>query len=206
MSLTTFDDLDIESLAVIANEAAEEVETSARKTVEHAERCGRALIAAKDKVPHGKWLAWLGANWNYSQPTASRYMTIASNYSSMNNLRDANDVNDALRMIAENPETPKRERKASVEVLEPIEAEDTIEVVATPVEQPRQPKPAGNPKSDSIPRSSLASEPEFDLGSSLDDDRSAILDAAADYIAAKKLKHFVVMLRKVANDLEVTIG
>jgi hypothetical protein len=206
MSLTTFDDLDIESLAVIANEAAEEVETSARKTVEHAERCGRALIAAKEKVAHGQWLVWLATSFDYDQRHASRYMTIASNWSRVTNLEAATSLREALRMIAEDPETPKRERKASVEVVEPIEAEDTIEVVATPVEQPRQPKPAGNPKSDAAPRNSSASEPEFDLGSSLDDDRSAILDAAADYIAAKKLKHFVVMLRKVANDLEATIG
>jgi hypothetical protein len=113
-----FEALEVEVLIGIANEAAEEVESSARKTVEHAERCGRALIAVKEKTPHGKWLAWLGANFDHSQKTASRYMTIASNYSSMTNLTDANDINEALRMIAENQETPKRERKPSVEVIE----------------------------------------------------------------------------------------
>jgi hypothetical protein len=118
-----------------------------------------------------------------------------ANASDQTLLEGAKTIDEALERIAE----PKP-RKASVEVVEPIEVE------STPVEQPRQPKPAGNPKSDAAPRNSSASEPEFDLGSSLNDDRSAILDAAAGYIAAKKLKHFVVMLRKVANDLEVTIG
>lgn len=118
-ALMVFDDLDVESLAIIANEAAGEVEKSARKTVEHAARCGRALLAIKQQTAHGQWLAWLGANFDHSQQTASRYMTIAANYSSMSNLQEAKDVNDALRMIAENPDTPKRERKSSVEVVEP---------------------------------------------------------------------------------------
>lgn len=120
-ALMVFDDLDVESLAVIANAAAEEVESSARKTVEHAERCGRALLAAKEKVPHGQWTAWLGANFDYSQPNASRYMAIASNYSRVNNLPNAGSIREALRMIAEDPDAPKRERKPSVEVVEPID-------------------------------------------------------------------------------------
>lgn len=126
-ALTLFDDLDVESLAVIANESAEEVEKSARKTVEHAERCGRALLAAKEKVPHGQWTAWLGANFDYSQPNASRYMAIAANYSRVNNLANAGSIREALRMIAEDPETPKRERKPSVEVIEPKKAEEKPE-------------------------------------------------------------------------------
>lgn len=126
-ALTLFDDLDVESLAVIANESAEEVEKSARKTVEHAERCGRALLAAKEKVPHGQWTAWLGSNFDYSQPNASRYMAIASNYSRVNNLPNAGSIREALRMIAEDPETPKRERKPSVEVIEPKKTEEKPE-------------------------------------------------------------------------------
>jgi hypothetical protein len=36
-----FEDLEVEVLIGIANESAELVEASARKTVEHAERCGK---------------------------------------------------------------------------------------------------------------------------------------------------------------------
>lgn len=86
-----------------ANEAAEEVETSARKTVEHAERCGRALLAAKEKVPHGQWLGWLAKSFDYNQQHASRYMTIASNWSRVTNLETATSLREALRMIAEDP-------------------------------------------------------------------------------------------------------
>jgi hypothetical protein len=117
-ALVVFDDLDVEALAVIANEAAEEVESSARKTVEHAERCGRALLAAKEKVPHGQWLGWLAKSFDYSQVTASQYMRIA-NYKHASNLHSATSIRDALRLIADDPETPTRERKSSVEVVQP---------------------------------------------------------------------------------------
>jgi hypothetical protein len=136
-----FEALEVEVLIGIANESAELVESSARKAVEHAERCGRALLAAKAKVPHGKWLTWLGANWDYSQPTASRYMSIASNYSSMTNLKEAKDVNDALRLIADNSETPKRERKPSVEVVE-VAADEPADDVPVAAEIVTENKPA----------------------------------------------------------------
>ncbi len=121
-ALVVFDDLDVEALAVIANEAAEQVEKNARKTVEEADRCGQALLLIKDKTPHGKWAAWLGVNFNYSQQTASEYMRIA-NYGRARSLENINGIREALRMIAEDPETPKRERKASVEVVDPPEKE-----------------------------------------------------------------------------------
>lgn len=194
-TLVSFDDLDIEALTEAAKEAFEEVAWSLEKTLTHATNFGRILSSVRKKIPHGEWSGWVQETFGdtMSLRKIQRYMQIA-NASDQTLLEGAKTIDEALERIAE----PKP-RKASVEVVEPIEVE------AKPVE-PRQPKPAGNPKSDSSPRNSSASEPEFDLGSSLDDDRSAILDAAADYIAAKKLKHFIVMLRKVATDLEATIG
>ena len=122
-ALMAFDDLNVEALAVIANESAEQVESSARKTVEHAERCGRALLAAKEKVPHGQWSSWVGSHFDYSHRLATQYMTISSNWHRAANLESAGSIREALRMIAEDPETPKRERKSSVEVIAPIEVE-----------------------------------------------------------------------------------
>jgi len=120
--LKTFDDLPLETLIEMANERAEEVEKHVKNAVFSAVACGKALSSAKKQIPHGEWLAWLGKNWNYSQPTASRYMTIAANYSTLAELKDAKDINDALRMIAERKEseTPREERKTGrVEVVKP---------------------------------------------------------------------------------------
>jgi hypothetical protein len=113
-----FEELEVEVLTGIANESAELVEASARKAVEHAERCGRALIAIKEKLQHGEWSGWLGQNFEYSQEQARRYMTIASNSTRVWNLKDATSIREALRIIADHPATPKRQGKPSVEVIE----------------------------------------------------------------------------------------
>lgn len=107
----------LNDLAQEANDNHEQVISNAKKAISAAMAAGAALLRAKEQVAHGEWGAWQKQNLNYSQPTAFRYMTIASNYSSMNNLKDAKDINDALRMISErkaeeNPEhVPRSERK-----------------------------------------------------------------------------------------------
>jgi hypothetical protein len=147
-----FETLEVDVLIGMANESAELVEASARKAVEQAERCGRALIAIKEKLQHGEWSAWLGQNFDYSQEHARRYMTIASNSTRVLNLKDATSIREALRMIADDPDTPKRECKPAVKVIEvaaeivaaDMPAVEVIEVVATvkPVAQ----KPTSPPK------------------------------------------------------------
>lgn len=111
------DMMPLNDLAQEANDNHEQVISNAKKAISAAMAAGAALLRAKEQVAHGDWGAWQKQNLNYSQPTAFRYMTIASNYSSMNNLKDAKDINDALRMISErkaeeNPEhVPRSERK-----------------------------------------------------------------------------------------------
>lgn len=190
--LISFDDLDIEALTEAAKEAFEEVAWSLEKTLSHATNFGRILSSVRNKIPHGEWSGWVQETFGdtMSLRKIQRYMQIA-NASDQTLLEGAKTIDEALERIAE----PKP-RKPSVEVVEPIEVE------ATPVE-PREPKPAGNPKS-SAASSSPKPAPEFDLGSSLDEHRTAILDMAGDYAASKQLKHFIVMLRKVAADLEMT--
>jgi len=193
MSLTTFDDLDIEALTEAAKEAFEEVTWSLEKTLTHATNFGRILSSVRKKIPHGEWCGWVQETFGdtMSLRKIQRYMQIA-NASDQTLLEGAKTIDEALERISE----PKP-RKASVEVVDPIE------VKSSPVE-PREPKPASNPRSDAAPRNSKPAAPEFDLGGSLDEHRSAILEMAGDYHAAKQTKHFIVMLRKVAADLEVT--
>ncbi len=194
MSLTTFDDLDIEALTEAAKEAFEEVTWSLEKTLTHATNFGRILSSVRKKIPHGEWCGWVQETFGdtMSLRKIQRYMQIA-NASDQTLLEGAKTIDEALERIAE----PKP-RKASVEVVDPIDVE------ATPVKEPREPKPASNPRSDAAPRNSKPAATEFDLGSSLDEHRSAILEMAGYYHAAKKTNHFIVMLRKVATDLEVT--
>jgi inactivated superfamily I helicase len=46
--------------------------------LEHAMRCGEALIEARRAVPDGSWAAWTKANLNMNQQAISRYVRIAT--------------------------------------------------------------------------------------------------------------------------------
>lgn len=192
-TLATFEDLSIEALTEAARESFEEVGWALERTLNHASNFGRILSAVRKKIPHGQWAGWVQQTFGdtVSLRKIQRYMQIA-NASDQTLLEGAKTIDEALERIAE----PKP-RKASVEVVEPIE------IKATAIKEPREPNPASDPRSDAAPRNSKPSAPEFDLGSSLDEHRSAILEMAGDYAAAKQTKHFIVMLRKVASDLEV---
>jgi hypothetical protein len=172
----------------------------------HFKTCGDMLNEMKTRIEHGHWLPWLEANWKHSQQWASTAMRI-SNYTSERNLSDVElrKIGSAGKVLALIQEESKATRKPSTD-SEESDSEDTPtkpNAESTPVE-PRESKPSGNPRSDAAPRNNKPATPEFDLGSSLDEHRSAILEMAGDYAVAKQTKHFIVMLRKVAADLEAT--
>lgn len=111
------ENLPVETLAEMANEAAAACEASGRKTVEHAATCGRALLAAKAQVKHGEWLDWLAENFSQSQQRASQYMEIA-NYYTGSNLETAETIKGALRMIADSPEKQAKRAEREAKKLE----------------------------------------------------------------------------------------
>lgn len=145
--------LPLPTLAEMANEAAAACEQSARRTVQQAATCGRALLAAKEQIPHGEWMAWVRSNFDYDHGQATRYMQVA-NYAQAHNLDDATSVESVLRLIADeraaeraaaNPE-PAWAEPADMPPPEPPAAPKTIvdhKATQTPAEQPKAPqKPA----------------------------------------------------------------
>jgi hypothetical protein len=65
-------------LARAINEAHQAVVTAANSALEKAQMCGKALLEAKESVPHGGWLDWLAKNCDgISEATATRYMRLA---------------------------------------------------------------------------------------------------------------------------------
>ena len=91
--------------------------TVRRTALEGAIEIGRRLTEAKELLPHGEWGNWLKTEFEFSQPTASRLMTLfkeyaadqsslfgaESKYSALNNI----SVTKALRLIA----IPSEERE-----------------------------------------------------------------------------------------------
>jgi hypothetical protein len=189
MSITTFDDLPIEALTEVAQEKFQEALWATEKALTKQLEFGRVMSIVKSKLPHGEWCNWVRETFEDQISLRNIQCHMKASQAIAQNpalLECADSLDEILRTTA-------KPRKPAVEVVEPIEVE------AKPVE----PKPSGNSKSSASP-SSPKPAPEFDLGSSLDEHRSAILEMAGDYAAAKKTNHFIVMLRKVAADLEVT--
>ena len=218
--------LPIETLKEMANEAGEQVENNAKLTVQKAADCGRYLTAIKEQCEPGTWLEWLGANWNYSRRTASRYMEIAEHGTRMSHLKDASSINEALRMIADDKEEKtalRSERKpASVVVTKPDDStrvlDDPGEPDADQVDDDPTPNPPTNRKTakgsekvseDKKPRTAtitpeiLPDEPETlpEEKTLADWSLAEILNFIAD-IAEGDAKGTAKQLRKLADKLD----
>ena len=134
MDLTT---MPLVTLAEVANEAAEACANSARRTVEQAATCGRALLAAKEQCEHGQWMHWLRQNFDYDTSTAQRYMQVAK-AASVHNLADYNSVASVLRVLADERAA---ERTAAQPEPEP-QPEPAAEQWTPPADMPPEEPPA----------------------------------------------------------------
>ena len=81
-------------------------QSKASEAVQHAINCGLMLLQVKASLKHGEWLPWLKQQQEsgaveFSQPTASRYMTLARNYSRENNLIEQPSIRAALELLTE---------------------------------------------------------------------------------------------------------
>lgn len=77
--------------------------------IEHAIRCGEALLEAKGKVPHGEWEAWLLRTFpNRSVKTWRLYMRVARHQRRVRAVGPAS-LHDAHRLLAGAPVLPHAE-------------------------------------------------------------------------------------------------
>lgn len=134
MSQISIIGLPLETLAEMAKEAAEVAQRSMTQAVHRAIDCGRYLHAAKAQVPHGQWAAWIGANFDRDQRTATRYMQLATASETRASISDAASIREALRLIADDRATPD---EPAVIVVEPEEPE-TIEAEPEPEIEPQE--------------------------------------------------------------------
>jgi transposase-like protein len=67
----------VDDLKVIANDEFEHTVAVLKIALDHAIRCGEALLSLKVKVPEGGWGEWVKANFAGSLSTAERYMRFA---------------------------------------------------------------------------------------------------------------------------------
>jgi hypothetical protein len=122
----------IDALAELAgriNAEHQAAETALRAGLQHAKTAGDLLIEAKKHCRHGEWLPWLKANVRFSERTARRYVTIASQWEELTNRTHVTDLSyrDALAVLSSaEPETnpletdnslAQQDEKAAIEFL-----------------------------------------------------------------------------------------
>jgi hypothetical protein len=146
----------------MANESAELAERNLRDAVQHALRAGRALVAAKAQLPHGKWMAWLRTNFDRDIGTAGRYMRLADNWHSAPNIQQSESIRQALRLIAEDNRQAEPIEVAPEPVAamdpEPGEPDDIDEPEVEPQERPTIRKVSAEARK--IPESEKPKTPE----------------------------------------------
>jgi len=92
------------ALAETANAEHEAAEEAAGRAIEHARRAGEALLAAKERIPHGSWGAWLTDHFQGSERTAQAYMRVAKRWEQLHGNPQAPadlTLEGALRLLAE---------------------------------------------------------------------------------------------------------
>lgn len=111
-STVTVEQLDLRTLADTINNAHVEVEKSMQRALSAACAAGEALVAVKERLPHGEFLPWLGANCAVSARTAQVYMRLYREWDqvqTINAQRAAHlSIRQALALIQQAPElTPE---------------------------------------------------------------------------------------------------
>jgi hypothetical protein len=114
----TNDDTPLADLAVAINQAHKDVEVHFGTACARAIDAGRLLLAAKEKVPHGEWKAWLDKNCAFSERTAQLYMQSARYLNIMPDLQQQLST-ESLRGAAEllKKEYDKRFHSRQVQVV-----------------------------------------------------------------------------------------
>jgi protein gp37 len=89
---------DLAELAHRINAAHEAGEGATRAGLAHFRDAGAALLRAKARCGHGRWLAWLQKNVRFSYREASRYMRVARDWDKLDTV---SNLADALRLLTD---------------------------------------------------------------------------------------------------------
>lgn len=129
-----------DELKEMVNRFAEKCAASARRTVADAITCGIALLAMRERIPHGEWRQWLAVNFDYSARTAETYITLASNAKRFA-FEKPESIRAAMKMISDEKEAESpKPKSAHVEVVDPPSKDTPDHIVdANKKEDPDQP-------------------------------------------------------------------
>lgn len=135
-------------------ECTQEIKGLMRRTREDLVKIGEKLIEVKGKVEHGQFGAWLGAEFDWTERTARRFMSVAREFDS-DTVSVLNADAKALYLLAA-PSTPEAAREEAVRQAEAGEsitygkAQEIVGQVEVAERQWRDPPPAGQATDGSV--------------------------------------------------------
>jgi phage N-6-adenine-methyltransferase len=105
--------LDVET-RIVVQQRTSEIRTLMQRTAQDLVEIGQKLIEVKARLGHGLFGAWLQAEFEWSERTAQRYMSVAQAFKSDTVSVLANAEAKALYLLAA-PSTPERVREEAVQ-------------------------------------------------------------------------------------------
>lgn len=96
---------------------ADEIRQRLKKTLESTIEIGEALLAVKDALEHGQFLAWLRAEFSWRERTARNFMSVAEHFGKSAKFADLTIQPSAAYLLAA-PSTPDEVREAAVKKAE----------------------------------------------------------------------------------------
>ncbi len=112
-STQAFDYSQLDSnISVFVREQTNEIRGLMKRTAQGILDIGQKLLIIKEKLGHGNFLNWLQLEFNWSEPTAQRFMQVARQFKSVN-LMDLSIAPSALYILSA-PSTPDWVREEAI--------------------------------------------------------------------------------------------
>ncbi|MEM9450394.1 MAG: DUF3102 domain-containing protein [Cyanobacteria bacterium P01_E01_bin.6] len=125
MEIFDYTQLDTKTASDIKG-ASERINLRLRKTAEDIVAIGQDLISVKERLGHGNFLEWITAEFNMSQSTASRFMTVAEAFEGK--LPTVGNLTPTVLYELAAPSTPEPVRQQMLEKAESGEKVSVKEV------------------------------------------------------------------------------
>ncbi|MDJ0690763.1 MAG: response regulator [Xenococcaceae cyanobacterium MO_188.B32] len=161
-----------EETSVFVREQTEEIRGLMKRTAQGIRDIGQKLLEIKEKLGHGNFLNWLKAEFNWSEPTAQRFMQVARQFESIK-LMDLSIAPSALYVLSA-PSTPDSVREEAISRAQA--GENITYTAAKEIKQKYQPVSTNKVKKDEKIEKEREKTPAEPESRSVSDVKFSILD------------------------------
>jgi hypothetical protein len=103
------------SARVIASEAAANIRAHGKLAAQSIVAIGAELAKVKEYIGHGHYLAWLGAEFGWSERQAQRFVAVYESFGKSDNVTDLGAVDVSALYLLAAPSTPEPVRETALE-------------------------------------------------------------------------------------------